>query len=111
QGVPVDSGPDGEPRPSLVSRAASDQFCPAAALAGADHDLGDVVAAGELDQRAGRVVSVQLVPAGADVRDHLAHGGEALVAGPPGDGVAGDVGDVQLGLDPGGQLRGAADDS
>src|SRR3984885_4621828 len=111
QDVGVDSGPGGDPRLSLDGRAAAGQFGPAAALAGADHDLGDVVAAGELDQRAGRVVSVQLVPGGADVRCHLAHGGQTLIAGRPGDGVAGGGGDVKLGLDPGGQLRGAADDS
>ena len=49
----------------------------------ADHDLGDVPLPGEVDDRLGRVVAVDLVPFGADVGGHLAQGDQPIVGDRP----------------------------
>ena len=65
--VHVDADRAGLPDDAPHDRATSHQFLPAAALAGADDDLGDLVFTGEAGDGAGRIVIVQLVPAGAEV--------------------------------------------
>jgi hypothetical protein len=51
--------------------AAAGELLPPAALAGADHDLSDLVLPGEFDDGLRGIVILYLVPAGADVRGQL----------------------------------------
>ncbi len=74
--VDVDVGGGRQSRDLPDGGTSSHQLLPPAAAARPDHDLGDVPLAGELDERLGRVVTVDLVPFGPDI------GGEP-VAGTP----------------------------
>src|ERR1700689_3505782 len=84
--------------------AAAGQLLPPAALTGTDHDLGDLIPPGEAGDGPGRVIVLQLVPAGADVRGQLLEPGDGLVVigtGSRGRVAGGDVDDVEFSLEPG----------
>ena len=51
---------------------AVDEFVPAAPPAGAEHQLGGLLAAGERDQRLGRVVADDVVDDAAELGDEFA---------------------------------------
>jgi hypothetical protein len=81
---------------------ATGQLLPPVAPAGPDHDLGDLMLLGETGDGPGRVVVLQLVPAGPDVRRQLLElldrrtvPGARPVAG-------GDVDHVEFAFEPGG---------
>jgi hypothetical protein len=76
-------------------RAAADELLPPAALAGAQDDLGDLVAFGVLDQGAGDVVCVNVVPAGAHVCRRLLQPGERAVCAATSAILAGDADDLE----------------
>src|ERR1700722_7064088 len=63
--VDVDPGPGREPRDPCDDRASADQLLPAAALAGADDDLGDLLLFSVFHQGADHVVALEVVPCGA----------------------------------------------
>src|SRR5262245_61662155 len=103
--VDVDAEPARLPDDPPDVGAAAGEFLPPAALAGADHDLGDLVLPGEFDDGLSGIVILYVMPAGADVRCQLPQPLErALIA--RADGIAGgDVNDVELPLDPGRDAR------
>ncbi len=55
----------------LHVRPAAGELLPSAALAGADHDLCDLMLTREADDGTGGIVIADLVPAGTDVRREL----------------------------------------
>jgi hypothetical protein len=83
-------------------RAAAGELLPPAALAGPDHDLGDLMLLREGGDGPGGILARYLVPAGADVGGQLLQ----LLDGPAipraGGVAAGHVEDVEFSLEPGG---------
>src|SRR3984885_12896827 len=98
----VDPGPGREPRDPPHDRAAADQLPPAAALAGADDELGDLLIFSVFHQSTDHVVAVEVVPCGAHVGHRVPERSETVAdAAAAGGGVAaGEVDDIEVGFDP-----------
>ena len=78
--VDIDSGPSREPRHPHDDRASADQLPPAAALAGAYDDVGDLLTLSVIDQGADQVVRIEVVPRSAHLGRHVPQPGQAVVA-------------------------------
>src|SRR5690348_9933042 len=79
-------------------RAAAGELLPPAAPAGADDDLGDLVLLGEADDGPGRIVVLDLVPAGADIGGELLQFPDGRAVRGPGRVAGGHVHHVQVRL-------------
>jgi hypothetical protein len=89
----------------FTDRASALQLLPAAALAGTDDDLGDLVMPCERQQGFDDVVARQLVPARANLGDQAAQFVKLPIARSTSDLAVNDVDDVQVGLESRGHPR------
>src|SRR5580700_10934555 len=86
-------------------RAAAGELLPAAALAGPDHDLGDLMLLREGGDGPGGVIALYFVPAGADIGRQIPQLLDGPVIPRAGGVAAGHMDDVEFSLEPGGHPR------
>src|ERR1700730_2501257 len=99
--VHVDTKRTGLPDDPRDVRAAARELLPAAAAAGPDHDLGDLILARAAGDGPGGIVARYLVPASADVGRQLAQLLDALTVTGTGGVARDDVDGVEFPLEPG----------
>jgi hypothetical protein len=83
-------------------RAAAGELLPPAALAGSDHDLGDLMLLREGGDGPGGVIALYFVPAGADIGRQFPQLLDGAVIPRAAGVAAGHVDDVEFCLEPGG---------
>ena len=108
--VDVDCSRCGQSRDLPDVGAPAKEFSPPTALARADHDLGDVAGASEVDERLGRIVASDLVPFGADIGGQLSQCYQLIVRRAVNFLAGHDMDDLEVGLDAVGHPRCPAHD-